>query len=272
MMLIAVLRDELHVRKAVKDSVKLASRLVADDMEEGSDAYFKFRTGDVNWPIFRDYVLRPLDDELRKSIDAPDPLDAQALARNKALVDNLGRLRQLVASWLSDAAEPAATTKLQTFAKDVIERVELVSIQVKSLADAFLLFETLNDRGLQLSAADLLKSHLLGEIAKSAGTEDVDTAASQWDGMLSELGADVDVSRFLRHYLLGRYPKVQKDDVFGFFREIVKQSGAQAVLTELREAARVTATSSRRRGSRASRPVRCWRTFRRCGPSPATSR
>ena len=119
----------------------------------------------------------------------------------------------------------------------MLEKVELVVIEVRSLADAFLLFETLNDRGLQLSAADLLKSHLLGEIARHAGDEDVDAAAAEWDAMLDSLGPQVDVSRFLRHYLLGRYPKVQKDDVFRLFRDLVATSGAIAVLEGLKVAA-----------------------------------
>ena len=44
---------------------------------------------------------------------------------------------------------------------------KLVTIEVTDLEDAFLLFETLNDRGLDLSAADLLKNDLLGSSSAS---------------------------------------------------------------------------------------------------------
>ena len=42
-------------------------------------------------------------------------------------------------------------------------------IRIGNVDDAFLLFETLNDRGLQLSAADLVKSHLLSRIEAEKG-------------------------------------------------------------------------------------------------------
>ena len=37
----------------------------------------------------------------------------------------------------------------------VLDRVELVTMTVEEEADAFLIFETLNDRGLVLNAVDL---------------------------------------------------------------------------------------------------------------------
>lgn len=233
MLLMSALRDECHARGLTRHVQRIDQRLIADDLAEG-DAYFKFKTGSANWPIFRDVVLRgPTDDE-RKS---PDDFDKPTRARNRPLLDNLARLRDHLAAQLSGLREPDQPAWLEHFHRFLMERVELVVIEVKSLADAFLLFETLNDRGMQLSAADLLKSHLLGEVAKRAGDEDVDAAAAAWDAMLDELGAQVDVSRFLRHYLLSRHPKVQKDDVFGFFKQLVADNGASAVLHDLRIAA-----------------------------------
>ncbi len=121
-----------------------------------------------------------------------------------------------------------------------MEHVELVVIEVKELADAFLLFETLNDRGLQLSAADLLKSHLLGQFAKTySSEEEVDEAATHWDEMLEDLGAGVDVSRFLRHYLMGYQQSVKKDEVFDHFKALIKKRDPQWVLDELRVVARM---------------------------------
>lgn len=233
MLLMTALREESHARGMTKQAQKIDARLVADDLAEG-DAYFKFKTGSANWPVFRDVVLRGPDDEQRK---APEDFDKTTRLRNRPLLDNLARMRTHLSNHLATQPEPEQRTWLEQFHKFLMERVELVVIEVKSLADAFLLFETLNDRGLQLSAADLLKSHVLGEIAKKAGDEDVDAAAGAWDAMLDDLGAQVDVSRFLRHYLLSRYPKVQKDDVFGHFKQLVAERGATAVLHELKVAA-----------------------------------
>lgn len=237
MVLLGALRDECAARGMTQQVKRIEHRLVADDLAEG-DGYFKFKTGRVNWPVFRDFVLRSPSDPRRQDVGGADSLDRDARARNKPLLTNIARVRALLGSTLSRVPEDQQSGWLDRFNKNLMERVELVVIEVKDLADAFLLFETLNDRGLQLSAGDLLKSHLLGEIAKKkVDEEDVDAAAVQWDAMLEDLGAHVDVSRFLRHYLLGTRPTVKKDEVFGHFKELVKAQGADHVLRDIRRAA-----------------------------------
>lgn len=235
MLLLSVLRDECEARGMARQAQRMDRRLIADDLAEG-DAYFKFKTGAANWNVFRDFVLRPLGDPLRRDLDAVDALDKATRARNRPLLQNLARLRGHVAAHLAGLQTDKQATWLESFDKALMEKAELVVIRVDDLADAFLLFETLNDRGLQLSAADLLKSHILGQIAKNASDEDVDEAAAAWGKMLEDLGAHVDVSRFLRHYLLGSVQQVRKDQVFGHFKTLVAGRGADWVLADLRKA------------------------------------
>lgn len=236
MLLMSALRDECHERSLTQQVQRIDRRLTADDLADG-DAYYKFKTGSANWPVFRDFVMRNPVDPHRKSIDDAGELDKDSRARNRPLLDNLARLRGHVTAHLNGMTSEEQAAWLQSFDKVLVEKVELVVIEVRDLADAFLLFETLNDRGLQLSAADLLKSHLLGQIAKQASDEDVDEAAGLWDKMLEDLGANVDVSRFLRHYLLGSVQQVKKDEVFGHFKSLVSKRGASWVLSDLRKAA-----------------------------------
>lgn len=75
----------------------------------------------------------------------------------------------------------------------------LVKIEVGSHAEAYTLFESLNNRGLPLTAVDLLKNKLLAQLG---GQDDaLDAAAAQWDGLLQGLGEDYAVQeRFFRHY------------------------------------------------------------------------
>jgi hypothetical protein len=233
MLLLSAIRDEAQARSLTGLVAKIDKRMLADDLAGGDDR-FKFKTGAANWPVFRDLVLRgPTDPQRKRLAD----FEKSVQAHNRALLDNLATLRKRLADKLASIPEGDRSAWLEKFNQFVLQKVELVVVEVRSLADAFLLFETLNDRGLQLSAADLLKSHLLGEIAKHAGDEDVDAASASWDAMLEELGAQVDVSRFLRHYLLSRYPKVEKDKVFGFFKELVAERGATPILQDLKIAA-----------------------------------
>lgn len=76
----------------------------------------------------------------------------------------------------------------------------LVKIEVSNYAEAYTLFESLNNRGLPLTAVDLLKNKLLAQL----GGQDealLDAAARQWEGLLKGLGDDYALQeRFFRHY------------------------------------------------------------------------
>ncbi len=222
-----------------RDAQRIQTRLLSDAFAHGDDQY-KFKTGAANWQVFRDFVLREIDDDKRRQPTDTEGLSPHQKDRNKALLGNLVRMREHIESELDKRDPDQQQIWLSRFAANLMENVEVVVIRVKELADAFLLFETLNDRGLQLSAADLLKSHLLGQFAKAYSSEEqVDEAAAEWDALLEDLGADVDVSRFLRHYLLGYQQAVKKDDVFGHFKALIAKQDPQRVLDELRTVARL---------------------------------
>ncbi|MCB0857324.1 MAG: DUF262 domain-containing protein [Solirubrobacterales bacterium] len=83
---------------------------------------------------------------------------------------------------------------------DAALRAVLVKIEVASHADAFVLFESLNNRGLPLSPVDLIKNHLLAESEKKEVMK-VDEAFRRWNEILASLGDNYTVQeRFLRHF------------------------------------------------------------------------
>lgn len=83
---------------------------------------------------------------------------------------------------------------------DAALRAVIVKIEVASHADAFVLFESLNNRGMPLSPVDLIKNHLLAESEKKQ-VMDVDEAFKHWNEMLTSLGDSYAIhERFLRHY------------------------------------------------------------------------
>lgn len=74
------------------------------------------------------------------------------------------------------------------------ERNYVIRLDVRNDIDAFTLFETLNDRGLELSEADLLKSHLLA--VSGAEREQVQAA---WETVEENLNNER-VVKFVRHH------------------------------------------------------------------------
>ena len=120
--------------------------------------------------------------------------------------------------------------------KFIRDSVVVVRLTVPSEANAFRVFETLNDRGLDLSAVDLIKNYLYG-IAHDASQRFLEKVEGRWSQLTHELN-DVSESDFLRVYWTSRYGRTQLDDIFEEVRKKVK-TGPQAekITEDLLEAA-----------------------------------
>lgn len=83
---------------------------------------------------------------------------------------------------------------------DAVKQAVLVKIEVASHADAFVLFSSLNNRGMPLTPVDLIKNHVLAE-AERKNVMQVEDAFKIWNQMLTNLGdSSSNHERFLRHY------------------------------------------------------------------------
>lgn len=102
------------------------------------------------------------------------------------------------------------------------ETAVLVGIEVDTNKDAYMLFESLNHRGVPLSALDLIKNTL---IAQAEDSSDADNSYEKWKNILNCVGQD-DYSvqeRFFRQYynafreeLNEPYPKTDKRYYLGY--------------------------------------------------------
>ena len=91
------------------------------------------------------------------------------------------------------------TTELLAFL-DKLNGTSMVKIEVNSHADAFTLFETLNNRGEPLSALDLIKNKFL-DVLEQKGVSSIDRNFDIWTRLLENLTDDVRTQqRYLRHY------------------------------------------------------------------------
>lgn len=121
---------------------------------------------------------------------------------------------------------------------DYLERsAQVILLRAHDQARAFKMFETLNDRGLRTSQADLVKSYLFGLADRQVGV-----AQSKWSNMLEnlrELGDDDPQVSFLRHYLIAFSGFVRADGVYDAIQSKYKNEGTSiSFLTSLAEASR----------------------------------
>ncbi|AOT72788.1 DUF262 domain-containing protein [Geosporobacter ferrireducens] len=116
--------------------------------------------------------------------------------------------------------------------------VSLVLIGTNSYYDAFRLFETLNNRGLELSAVDLIKNDILSKISNNNFL--LNRGIELWDNLIKNLSSqNIDKVKFFRHYLFSTesgivskpklYSKYQdliekNDDLVGFLEDMFLKS------------------------------------------------
>lgn len=90
---------------------------------------------------------------------------------------------------------------------DKLKAAVLVKIEVPSHSDAFVLFETINNRGIPLSAIDIIKNNLLAELDKRPDYG-IDRAFHEWKDLIDLLPDPAVQERFLRQlYNMFKYLK-----------------------------------------------------------------
>jgi hypothetical protein len=103
----------------------------------------------------------------------------------------------------------------------IFNKLIIIKIEVDNDVDANLLFETLNDRGLELSASDLIKNYLY-----STSESDLETVAQNWKRMSDQIG-DNNISKFLRHFWISKYNFVKKEFLY---KELKKEITKEKIL------------------------------------------
>jgi hypothetical protein len=114
----------------------------------------------------------------------------------------------------------------------------VIAVTVPTEADAFVIFETLNDRGAQLTVGDLLKNYLF----MRAGTR-LATVQTSWVQALASLDISAENEifvTFLRHHWSSMHGAVRERDLYAGIKDRVTSSGqAVAYAKQLAEAAQL---------------------------------
>lgn len=113
-------------------------------------------------------------------------------------------------------------------------KAQAILLKVPSDADAFKMFETLNDRGLRTSQADLIKNYLFSRSNSRIG--EVQARWSYMRGALESATDDPEITMtFLRHALITQQGYLRKAQVFEAVRDLVKSEQAAVSLASTLE-------------------------------------
>jgi uncharacterized protein with ParB-like and HNH nuclease domain len=151
---------------------------------------------------------------------------------NKLIVDAYLFLYQKVQEWSANTGEfIEALIQLEECIRD---KMIAIVISVADEANSYLIFETLNNRGLELSVADLLKNYLFSKAANK-----LPEVQSKWKEINIVVGR-FELTKFIRHYWLSKYGVVSEKDLYRKIAEKVRNSSdIFNFVNQLREAAEV---------------------------------
>jgi len=158
--------------------------------------------------------LRSRDEEFfREHIQAPDGLKKLA-AITRSLPDAQRRIREN-ASLFRRGLEKLTSERRQSLASYIVQRCYLVVVSTPDEDSAFRIFSVLNDRGLDLSHADILKAEIISRIDGEAAQ---DAYGAKWEEVEEAVGRD------------------EFKDLFGHLRMIYRRAKLEGtVLAEFRE-------------------------------------
>jgi uncharacterized protein with ParB-like and HNH nuclease domain len=120
------------------------------------------------------------------------------------IISNYERLRELVEEQLEPKKEKSE--KLDELQRLWVRTAALriIQIDINSEEDAYTIFETVNARGAELTAADLLKNLIFRNVKKLPGGDD--KARAKWQELEENIsGTRIDLSKFIRHYWLSKH-------------------------------------------------------------------
>jgi hypothetical protein len=118
------------------------------------------------------------------------------------------------------------------------ERTRIIWVTVPDENAAYIIFETMNDRGLELSATDLLKNYLFSRAA-----DKLEFVKQKWFSMVGTLESvqEPDILRnYVRHYWTSRRGVIRTQELFAAIkREVRTQQDVVEFVADLSEVASV---------------------------------
>ena len=116
---------------------------------------------------------------------------------NKIQNENLQRAYDYFSARLSES-----TIDPVNFYNKLINYSTVIRLEIGLAKDAYKLFETINNRGLQLSATDIIKNFLLGH-ASLIDNDTLNSVRNNWKSLIINLD-HIDIDKFFRHFMMGK--------------------------------------------------------------------
>lgn len=215
-MIFAAIQKTWKSLNDVKRATGVFRDYLGTEARRTGDVVPKLSLNEINDPVFQSLVLRGETIPISQKKTWPQS--------NKLLDAAFSRIQQKLQEWLQkfDGAE-SALLDLEEFLSD---KTNIILIEVGDESDAFVIFETLNDRGLELAVSDLVKNYLF-----SVADQYLEIFKRHWADIALLVGSE-NLTSFLRHYWLSQQSLVRERELYRALRDTVKSNTAARQLIE----------------------------------------
>lgn len=205
MILLAVLRD-LYKELGDDEGANLTQNLISHKDQITRIEDYRLKCGDSLNSFFMENVQKKNSDIL-----SANPKRKEL----KSIKENYKFLKTGISAELQLIKDKARKIEYLNNLKKKIFDFKIIWIRIENDEDAYSIFETVNARGADLTAADLLKNYLFSKLPKRE--DGIDTAKETWstieDNIESAKGP-LNVSKFIRYFWLSKYSFAQEKKLY----------------------------------------------------------
>ena len=197
---LAVLRDFVKSLTSVEDTYDLKG-IIQRDLIGNGQAYYEYKLTQIGSIAedFREQIQKDHQEKILK----PKVLYSGKKSKGRGKVNNILRAYNQILAYLQDKTDSLTDQETYNFINEIFtvftKQFFVVEISAVNRTEAFQIFQTINARGLDLSAADLIKSDFFGNSGEN--TEEV---TQIWNRILVTLG-DLNFSDFIRYSWNSKY-------------------------------------------------------------------
>jgi hypothetical protein len=204
--LLALAEAGVEVQDNRQRAAALRSRFIGEKDPASLVEASKLTLNETDNAFYQDYLV-----QLRS------PLNARGLPKsNRLLWECFSYFKRQVESW--SAAEPDGARLARLLSETAGRQLMFIRIAVDDELNAYTVFETLNARGLELSATDLLKNYLFSRLRTPA---DLQALRRRWQALMATVLQER-FPEFLRYHLQCELPRVRTQRLFKLVRERVQ--------------------------------------------------
>ena len=188
---------------------------------------------ETSYPFFQDHILK---------FGKPE-VPVQEMKEEENLRNAYDQLKDLVYSKIqSIKTDTSLPERKQTQTikeslikiRDALLDLKIIFVKLDDEDDAYIIFETLNTRGKDLSLTDLVKNHFTKHLKSQSAS--VDQTKVKWEMILETIeGSPLDLrtDSFIHHFWLSRYDYLPSKKLFKTLRKKIYKDNAKQFLDDL---------------------------------------